>query len=83
MEPSGGKVEEAPAAHAIAVDTRLPLSHLFDNTAALKRVSSARDLVRMPGRVGMLRRVCVDAAVRRLFFFTLFAGAAGAYIALF
>jgi serine/threonine-protein kinase len=81
MEPSGGKVEDAPAARAIAVDTRLPLSHLFDNTAALKRVSSSKDLARLPRRVGLLRRVFVDAAVRRLFVVTLFAGAAGAYLA--
>jgi serine/threonine-protein kinase len=82
LEPSGGKVEDAPAARAIAVDTRLPLSHLFDNTAALKRVSSSKDLARLPRRVGLLRRVCADAAVRRLFILTLFAGAASAYITL-
>jgi serine/threonine-protein kinase len=81
MEPSGGKVEDAPAARAIAVDTRLPLSHLFDNTAALKRVSSSKDLARLPRRVGLLRRVFVDAAVRRLFVLIAFAGAAGAYLA--
>ena len=82
LEPSGGKVEEAPAAGAIAVDTRLPLSHLFDNTLALKRIASAKDLSRMPSSVGILRRVCVDAAVRRLFLLTVFAGAAGAYLGL-
>jgi eukaryotic-like serine/threonine-protein kinase len=82
MEPSGGKVEEAPAARAIAVDTRLPLSHLFDNTAALKRIGSSKDLARVPTSVGILRRLCVDAAVRRLFLFTVFAGFAAAYVAL-
>jgi serine/threonine-protein kinase len=82
IEPSVGKVEDAPAARAIAVDTRLPLSHLFDNTAALKRVTSSKDLARLPRRVGLLRRVFVDAAVRRLFILMLFAGAASAYITL-
>ena len=81
LEPSGGKVEDAPAARAIAVDTRLPLSHLFDNTAALKRVSSSKDLARLPRRVGLLRRVFVDATVRRLFVLIVFGGAAGAYLA--
>ena len=81
MEPSGGKVEEAPAARAIAVDTRLPLSRLFDNGAALKRISASKDLARMPARVGILRRVCFDTAVRRLFFLTALAGVAGAYLA--
>jgi hypothetical protein len=81
LEPSGGKAEEAPAARAIAVDTRLPLSHLFDNAPALKRIASSKDLARMPSSVGILRRACLDAAVRRLFLLTLFAGAAGAYVA--
>ena len=81
MEPSGGKVEDAPAARAIAVDTRLPLSHLFDNTAALKRVSSSKDLARLPRGVGLLRRAFVDATVRRLFVLIVFGGAAGAYLA--
>jgi serine/threonine-protein kinase len=82
LEPSGGKAEEAPAARAIAVDTRLPLSHLFDNSAALKRIASgsSKELARMPGSVGVLRRVCVDAVVRRLFLLTVFAGAAGACV---
>ena len=35
----------------------------------------------MPGSVGVLRRVCVDAVVRRLFLLTVFAGAAGVYVA--
>jgi eukaryotic-like serine/threonine-protein kinase len=84
LEPSGDKVAEAPAARAIAVDTRLPLSRLLDNTAALKRVAAAspKDLTRMPRAVGSLRRLCVDAAVRRLFLFTLLAGVAGAFVAL-
>ena len=85
LEPSADKVAEAPAARSIAVDTRLPLSRLFDNTLVLKRIASASpgELSRIPARVGPLRRVFVDAAVRRLFLVTVFAGAAGAYVALF
>jgi len=89
LEPSGpnagDRIAEAPAARAIAVDTRLPLSRLFDNTQALKRVMGASpgELTRMPARVGTVRRVFVDAAVRRLFVLTVCAGAAGAYVALF
>jgi len=84
LEPSGDKVAEAPAARAIAVDTRLPLSRLLDNSAALKRIaaSSPGELTRMPAAVGALRRLVVDAVVRRLVVLTLFAGAAGAYLAL-
>ena len=76
------KADEAPAAGAIAVDTRLPLSRLFDNTAALKRIASSKDPRAHAASVGILRRVCVDAAVRRLFLLTVVAGAAGAYVAL-
>jgi serine/threonine protein kinase len=84
LEPSGDKVAEAPAARAIAVDTRLPLSRLLDNSAALKRIaaSSPGELTRMPAAVGALRRLFVDAMVRRLVVLTVFAGAAGAYLAL-
>jgi serine/threonine-protein kinase len=81
-ESQAGKAEEAPAARSIAIDTRLPLSHLFDNTAALKRISSSKNLARMPGRVGLLRRVCADAAVRRLLLLTVVGAAASALVAL-
>jgi serine/threonine-protein kinase len=82
LEPSGDKASEAPAARAIMVDTQLPLSRLFDNAAALKRIAASRgELARVPVRVGVLRRLLADAAVRQLFLLTVFAGAAGAYVA--
>jgi serine/threonine-protein kinase len=75
--------EKAPAARAIAIDTRLPLSRLLDSTAALKRIKNARaDITRAPRAAGWLRRVARDAAVRELFLVALFAGAAGVYVAL-
>ena len=54
------------------------------NTAAVKRIKSAssEELTRLPRRVGLLRRVARDAAVRRLFVVACFAGFAGLYIAL-
>jgi serine/threonine-protein kinase len=93
-EPSGdksrtvkmeaGKTIDAPPARAIAIDTRLPVSRLIDSTAALKRIKNASsdELTRLPGRVGLLRRIVRDAAVRRFFVVACFAGFAGLYIAL-
>jgi len=76
LEPSAP--QEAPAAAAIAVDTRLPLSRLLDNTAALKRIQGGeKRLSRVPRPVGLFRRIFSDAALRRLCVVTLFAGAAG------
>jgi len=79
LEPSNP--QEAPPASAIAVDTRLPLSRLLDNGAALKRLHDKR-LVRVPRPVGALRRVVSDPAVRRLFVTAVFAGAAGVAVIL-
>ena len=72
---------DAPAAGTIAVDTRLPLSRLFDSSAALRRLKDAPSTAPRP--VGVLRRLYSDAPVRQLFVMVLFAGAAGAFIALF
>ena len=91
-EPSGDKSRtvkmaagpvDAPPARAIAIDTRLPVSRLIDSTAAVKRIknASSAELTRLPRRVGLLRRIVRDAAVRRLFVVALFAGFAGLYIA--
>jgi eukaryotic-like serine/threonine-protein kinase len=89
-DPSGSKTVkleaapekiDAPAAHTIAVDTRLPVSRLFDSTAALRRLKDS-SLARAPRPVGLLRRIYSDAAVRQLFVALVFAGAAGAYLAL-
>jgi hypothetical protein len=50
----------------------------------VKRIKNAGsdELTRLPRRVGLLRRVVRDAAVRRLFVVALFAGFAALYIAL-
>ncbi len=79
LEAAPEKVD-APAARMIAVDTRLPLSRLFDSTAALRRLKDAPSVAPRP--VGVLRRVYGDAVVRQLFIMALFAGLAGAFIAL-
>ncbi len=76
----GAERIEAPAARAIAVDTRLPLSRLFDPQPALKRLKDA-SLSQAPRPVGVLRRIFQDAPVRRLFIALLLAGAAGAWLA--
>jgi serine/threonine-protein kinase len=77
-----GEPSDAPAARAIATDTRLPLARQFDSTAALERFASpSRRERRQPRPVGLLRRLLRDAPVRRLFVVLVLAGAAGAYIA--
>jgi serine/threonine-protein kinase len=72
---------EAPAARAIAIDTRLPLSTLFDPAPALKRLKDG-SFTHLPRPVGLLRRILFDGAVRRLFITVILAGTAGAWIAL-
>jgi len=76
-----------PAARAIAVDTRLPLSRQFDSSAALQRLAGLSQrgrerLSRAPRAVGFLRRLRSDPASRLLFVATLTAALAGGYIAL-
>jgi serine/threonine-protein kinase len=72
---------KAPAAVAIAPDTRLPLSRQFDSGDALQRVASTRRGDRTPRAVGLLRRVRYDAGPRLLFLWIVVAGSAGAWIA--
>jgi serine/threonine-protein kinase len=72
---------KAPAAVAIAPDTRLPLSRQFDSGDALQRVVSAKRGDRTPRAVGILRRIRKDAGPRLLFASMMVAGAAGAWIA--
>jgi serine/threonine-protein kinase len=72
---------KAPAAVAIAPDTRLPLSRQFDSGDALQRLASARRGDRTPRAVGLLRRIRYDAGPRLLFAWIVIAGAAGAWIA--
>jgi serine/threonine protein kinase len=77
-------VMPAPAAAAIGSDTRLPVSHRFDCTEALGRLTdpTARDrrrLTRRPHPVGLLRRLVREPGKRALFSLilvgALFAGA--------
>jgi eukaryotic-like serine/threonine-protein kinase len=72
---------DAPAARTIAIDTRLPLSTLFDPAPALKRFKDG-SFTHLPRRVGLLRRILFDGAVRRLFIAVILAGTAGAWIAI-
>src|SRR5260221_51287 len=81
LEALSEKAPDAPPAHMIAVDTKLPVSRLFDATPALRRLKDA-SLGRMPRPVGLLRRLYRDAAVRQLFVAVVFAGAAGVVLAL-
>jgi serine/threonine-protein kinase len=77
----------APAARAITLDTRLPVSRQFDSSAALQRIAkpSRRDLHKLgraPRPVGLFRRLRSDQAPRRLFALTLAATLVACYIAL-
>ena len=77
---------KAPAAVAIAPDTRLPLSRQFDSGDAVQRLATPgrRDralLVRAPGGVGLLKRIWKDPGPRALFVSMLLAAAAGGWIA--
>jgi len=82
LEASADKAPDAPAARAILVDTRLPVSRQFDSSAALRRLAKTPRLGRAPRPVGLLRRLVSDHAPRRLFLTTLAAAAVSAWIAL-
>ncbi|HEX6298722.1 MAG TPA: serine/threonine-protein kinase [Burkholderiales bacterium] len=86
IERSAEPPSEAPAARAIATDTRLPLARPFDSSAALERLASPsrsdrQRLSKIPKSVGFLRRLTSDDPVRRLFVVLVLAAAAGGYIA--
>ena len=84
LEATPAEKVDAPPARAIALDTRLPLSRLFDSGAALKRIRNGLrgDMTRLPRPVGWLRRLTRDGAARQLFLVSLFAGLTGLYLAL-
>jgi serine/threonine-protein kinase len=83
LEATTDKASDAPAARAIAIDTRLPLSRLLDPAAALKRIKDpAGDITQLPRPVGLVRRIVRDAAVRQLFIVAVIAGVASLFIAL-
>ena len=86
IERSAEPLSDAPAARAIATDTRLPLARQFDSSAALERLASPsrsdrKRLSRVPKSVGLLRRLMSDGPVRRLFVALVIAAALGGYIA--
>jgi serine/threonine protein kinase len=80
------QVDSAPAAHAIVKDTRLPVSHQFDSSAALARVRKPskrepRSVLQAPHGVGFLKRITKDAQARRLALVWLVFALAGTWIA--
>ena len=86
LEAKTAETRAAPAAGSINADTRLPLSSQFDSSAAIARIAAPtrRDrtlLSRSPRRVGLLRRLTNDPALRRLFTTVLIAMAVGGAIA--
>jgi len=84
LEAGAEKLPLAPAASAIARDTRLPLSRVFDSEAALERLASPAKrerLARAPRPVGLVRRLWRDRLPRRLFAAALIAALIGSYIA--
>jgi serine/threonine-protein kinase len=86
MEPGAEKLPLAPPASAIARDTRLPLSRIFDSEAALERLAQpgkrgGRRLAAAPRRVSLLRKILRDRWPRRLFAAVLVAACAGGLIA--
>jgi serine/threonine-protein kinase len=79
------KLPVAPPASAIAKDTRLPMSRVFDSEAALARIGAPGEkdrLTRAPRPVGLARRVLRDRLPRRLAVAALLAAALGGWIAL-
>ncbi|MDH4094462.1 MAG: serine/threonine protein kinase [Betaproteobacteria bacterium] len=81
----GDKLPVAPPASAIAKDTRLPMSRVFDSDAALARLGAPGDkdrLTRAPRPVRLLRRVLRDRLPRRLAVAALLAAGLGAWIGL-
>ena len=82
IERSAQPLSDAPAARAIATDTRLPLARQFEAAAALERLAAPSRRERRPPRpVGVIRRIVSDQPVRRLFITLVLAAAAGSYLA--
>jgi serine/threonine-protein kinase len=84
FEPGSERLPLAPAASAIARDTRLPLSRVFDSDAALERLADTGKgdrLARAPRPVGLFRRIWSDRLPRRLFAAAVIAALLGSYLA--
>jgi hypothetical protein len=84
MAAGAEKLPVAPAANAIARETRLPLSRVFGSEAALERVEARARRERFtlpPRRVGLLRRVLQDRLARRLLAAVLVSALVGGWIA--
>jgi len=79
------KLPVAPASNAIARDTRLPLSRVFDSAAAIARIEAPGEksrLTRAPRPVGVFRRLLRDKLPRRLAIVAVVAAAIGTWLAL-
>jgi len=84
MDADAAKLPVAPAANAIARETRLPLSRTFSSEAALERIVARAKRERFtlpPKRVGLFKRLLRDRLPRRLLVAALLAAALGAWIA--
>jgi len=84
MDTDSAKLPVAPAANAIARETRLPLSRTFSSEAALERIVARARRERFtlpPKRVGLFKRLLRDRLPRRLLVAALLATALGAWIA--
>ena len=78
------KLPVAPAANAIARETRLPFSRVFAGDAAIARVEARARRERFtlpPKRVGIFRRLLQDRLPRRLFVAAVLAAGVGVLIA--
>jgi serine/threonine-protein kinase len=83
-DADAAKLPVAPAANAIARETRLPLSRTFASDAALERIEVRAKRERFtlpPKRVGLFKRLLRDRLPRRLLVAALLAAALGAWIA--
>jgi len=84
MAAGADKLPVAPAANAIARETRLPIARVFDSDAALERVEARAKRERFtlpPRRVGLFRRLWRDRLPRRLLAAAVVAACLGALIA--
>ncbi len=83
--PGADKLPVAPPASAIARDTRLPVSRVFDSEVALERIAAPGEkdrLTRAPRPVGVFRRILRDRLPRRLTLAAVIAAGIGVLVAL-